>query len=76
MHETFGVQPGSGVIKTDGAAAKAGGASKCLGLECFRGAQLTEPTWLSTDWREVGAMGTSINLSALLDDVVCSATAC
>ena len=43
MHETFGAQPGSGVIKTEGEAAKVGGASKCLGLECFRGAQLTEP---------------------------------
>jgi len=64
------------VIKKDDAAAKAGCASKWLGLECFRGAQLTESIWLSNNSREVGAMGIPINLSALLDDVVCSATAC
>jgi hypothetical protein len=76
MHKTFVLSPGSGVIKTDGAAAKAAGASKWLGLECFRGAQLTESIRLSTDSREAGAMGIPINLSVLLDDVVCSAAAC
>ena len=59
---------GSGVMKTDGAAAKVGGASKRLGVERFRGAQLTETIWLSTDLQEVGAMSVLINLSALLDD--------